>query len=89
METIQSQLHALLRINGQGCRNIDEEQGGGIGSARQIFNHSLKIQNERSQIIRFDDTSDEEADFGEFVHVANKEEEGSDNQITEETTNTN
>ena len=38
----------------------------------------------------FYDTSDEDADFGEFAnHMADKENEGSNNQTTEGTTNTN
>ena len=73
LKTIQPHLQALLRINGQGRRNNDEEQGGGIGPARPIFNHSPKIRNQRSPTIGFDDTSDEEADFGEFANPRGKQ----------------
>ena len=67
LETIQPQLQALLRINGQGHRNDDEEQGGGIGPSRPTFNHIPKIRNrKRLTTVGFDDASDEDADFGEF-----------------------
>ena len=49
LETIQPQMQALLRINRQGCRNDDEEQGGGIGPARPIFNRIPKIRIKEGQ----------------------------------------
>ena len=57
-----------MRINGQGRKNDDEKQGGGIGVARPTFNHIPKIRNRRRLTIGFDDTSDEDADFGEFAN---------------------
>ena len=53
-----------MRINGHGCRNDDEEQGGGIGPARPIFNLIPYIRNSRRLALGFDDTLDKEANFG-------------------------
>ena len=61
-------MQALLRINGQGRRNDEEEQGEGIGPARPNFNHIPNLRNQKRATIRFDDTLDEETDFGEFVN---------------------
>ena len=76
METIQAQLHALLSINGQGRKNDDKEQGEGIDLARPIFNPILNIQNQRRPITGFDDTSDEEADLGEFTNPCGRQRGG-------------
>ena len=65
-----------MRINGQGHRNDDEEQGRGIDTTRPIFNHIPKIRNQRRLIVRFDDTSNENADFGEFANPRGREREG-------------
>ena len=56
-------MQALLRINEQEWRNDDEEQGEGIGPDRPIL-----ITFQRRSSAGFDDTLDEEADFGEFVN---------------------
>ena len=49
--------------------NDDEEQGEGIGPARPTFNHIPKIRNKIRPIVGFDDdTSNEDADFSEFVN---------------------
>ena len=48
--------------------NDNEEQGGRIGPARPTCNHIPKIQNQRRPIVGFDDTLDEDADFGEFAN---------------------
>ena len=69
-------MQALLRINGQGCRNDDEEQGGGIGPARPTFNHIPKIRNQRRLTIGFDDTSYEDADFSEFANPCGRQRGG-------------
>ena len=69
-------MQALLRINGQEHRNDNEEQGGGIGPARPTFSHILKIRNQRKPIVGFDDTLDENADFGEFENPRGKQREG-------------
>ena len=55
-------------INGKGHRNDDKEQGGGIGLDRPTFNHIPEIRIQRRPIVGFDDTSNEDADFGEFVN---------------------
>ena len=89
LETIQPQSQALLRINGQWCMNDNEEQGGGIGPDRSTFSHIPKIRNQRRLTRGFDDTLDEDADFGEFFSARGRQREGNDNQTTETTTNTN
>ena len=66
-------MQALLKINGQGHRNNDEDQDRGISPSIPIFNHNLKISNQRSPTVGSDDTSDEEADFGEFVNPLGKQ----------------
>ena len=65
----------LLSINGQECRNDDEEHGGGIGPARPTFNPIPNIQNQRS-IIGFHDTSNEEADLGEYANPLGRQRGG-------------
>ena len=62
----------LLRISGQGHRNDDREHNREIGSARFIFNHIPKIQNQRRLTVRFDDTSDDDSDFGEFENPSGR-----------------
>ena len=76
LETIQPQLQALLRINGQGRKNDNEEQGEGISPARPTFNHILKIRNQRRSTVGFDDTLDEDAGFGEFMNPHGRPREG-------------
>ena len=49
-------------------RNDDEEQGGGIDPTRPNFNTIPNIQNQIRPIAGFDDTSDKEADLGEFAN---------------------
>ena len=66
----------FLRINGQGHRNDDEEQGQGIGPAKPICNHIPNIQNQRRPIARFYDTSNEEANFGKFVNPCGRQRGG-------------
>ena len=69
-------MQTLLRINGQGRRNDDKEQSGGSGPARPSFNHIPKIRNQRRPTIGFDDTSDEDANFGEFVKPRGRQRKG-------------
>ena len=66
----------LLKINRQGHRNDDKEQGGGIGPTKPTFNHIPKIQNQRRPTIGFDDTSDEDANFGEFAIPCGRQRKG-------------
>ena len=66
----------LLRINGHGRRNDDEEQGGGIGPAKPTFNHIPKIRNQRMPTVGFDDTSDDDVYFGEFANPRGTQREG-------------
>ena len=66
----------MLRINGQGRGNDDEKQSGGIGLARPTFNHIPKIRNQRRSTVGFDDTSNEDADFSEFVNPRGRQREG-------------
>ena len=66
----------LLRINGQGLKNDNEEQGGGIGLARPTFNHIPKIRNQRRSTVGFDDTLDEDLDLGEFPNPRDIQREG-------------
>ena len=65
-----------MRINGQGRRNDDEKQGGGIGSAKLNFNHIPNIRNQRRPTAEFDDTSDEETDFGQFANSRGRQRGG-------------
>ena len=67
---------ALLRINGQEHGNENEEQDGGIDSARPTFNHIPKIRNQRRPTIGFDDILDEDADYGEFANRRGRHREG-------------
>ena len=76
LETIQPQLQVLLRINEQERRNDNEEQDEGIGPARPTFNHIPKIQNQRRSTVGFDDTLDEDVDFGEFANPRSRQKEG-------------
>ena len=70
-------MQALLRINGQGHRNDNEEQGGGIGRTRPTFNYIPKIRNQKRPIVGFDNTLDEDADFGGFENPCGTQREGS------------
>ena len=54
----------------------DEEQGRGIGLTIPIFNHIPYIQNQRRSVVRFDDTSDEEGDWGEFANPCGRQKGG-------------
>ena len=65
-----------MSINGQECTNDDEEHGGGIGSARSTFNLIPNIRNQRRSTKGFDDTSDEEADLGEYANPHDKQRGG-------------
>ena len=65
-----------MSINGQGRKNDDEEHGGGIGPARPTFNPIPNIQNQRRPIVGFDDTSDEEADLGEYANPCGRQRGG-------------
>ena len=66
----------MLKINGKGHRNDDKEQGGGIGLARPTFNHIPEIQIQRRTTVGFDDTSNEDVDFVEFVNPRGIKREG-------------
>ncbi|EEF31354.1 conserved hypothetical protein [Ricinus communis] len=57
----------MMKVVGQGNKNKDEEQGGGVGSGRSIINPIPNVQNQSRPATRFDDASDEEADFGEIA----------------------
>ena len=63
----------LLRINGQGRKNDDEEQGKGFGPTKRICNHIPNIRNQRRPIVGFCDTSDEEANFDEFANPCGRQ----------------
>ena len=56
--------------------NDDEEQGGGIGPAIPIVNLIPNIRNQKRSIIGFNDTSDEEADLGEFANPRGRQKGG-------------
>ena len=56
--------------------NDDEEQGGGISLARPTFNQIPKKRNRRRLTIRFNDTSNEDADFAEFVNPCSRQRGG-------------
>ena len=69
-------MQALLRINRQGCRNDNEEQGGGIGLVRPTFNHVPNIRNQIRPTVGFYGTLYEDADFGEFTNPRGRQREG-------------
>ena len=56
-----------MRIVGQRNWNNNEKQGRGVGPARPIVNPIPNLQNQKRSAAGFDDTSDEEADFGEIA----------------------
>ena len=90
LEALQTQLQALMRVVGQRNENNDEEQGGGVGPARPIVNPIPNLQNQRRLAAGFDDTSDEEADFGEIALPHGRQRGGRPWQpITEAMMNTN
>ena len=65
-----------MRIKGQGHKNDNEEQGGGIGPARPTFNHIPKIRNQKRPIVEFESTLDEDADCVEFANPRDRQREG-------------
>ena len=65
-----------MSINGKERKNVDEERGGVIGLVRPIFNPIPNIRNQRRLIVGFDDTSNEEADFGEFINPCGRQRGG-------------
>ena len=66
----------FFSINRQGHRNDDEEHGRGICPARPTFNTIPNIRNQRMPIARFDDTSDEKANFGEYANPRGRQRGG-------------
>ena len=48
--------------------NDDGEHGRGIGPARPTFNPIRNIRNQRRLVAGFNDTSDEEANLGEYAN---------------------
>ena len=57
-------------------RNDDKEQGGGIGPVRPTFNFIPNIRNQTMPVAGFDDTSDEEADLGEYANPCGRQRGG-------------
>ena len=54
----------------------DEKQGKEIGPSRPTFNHIPKIQNQIRPTVLFDDTSNKDADFGEFANQHGRQRDG-------------
>ena len=52
------------------------DKGVGISPVRPTFNHIPKIRNQRRSTVGFDDTLDEDVDFGEFANPRGTQREG-------------
>ena len=80
----------LLWINGQGCKNDDEEQGGGIGLAIPILITFQIYKIKEGQLQDLMTLKMRRPTLVNLrIHMVDKKEEDSGNQTTEETTNTN
>ena len=64
---IQTQLQAVLRVIEYGHRNNDSEQGRAVNPVRPIINPIPN--NQRRIVMGYNDTSDDEADFGEVANA--------------------